>query len=229
MNTLKDKATFKQAFIDTLPVMSGYLIMGAGFGMVMNSYGYPPYLSTFMAVCIYAGAMQYVGANLLFTGASLFSVALTTFIVNARHIFYGLTMLEQYKEAGKEKPYLYFGLTDETYTLLSRPLSVKNKRAYRFYVTILNHSYWIAGCTLGALLGSAFPQVRGADFALTALFVVALVQSLEFHKRNDLPALIGAGATLLSLLIFGKDNFLLPAMGVIVVLLLILPERGTQA
>ncbi len=225
MDTLKDKATFKRAFVNTLPVMSGYLIMGAGFGMVMTSYGYPPYLSALMAVSIYCGAMQYVAANLLFTGVPLLSVALTTFIVNARHIFYSLTMLGHYKEAGKERPYLYFGLTDETYTMLCQPIPVQNKRAYRFFVTILNHSYWISGCTLGALLGSAFPQIKGADFALTSLFVVALAQSIEFDKRGDLPAFIGAGATLLSLLIFGKENFLLPAMGVIIVLLLLLPEK----
>ena len=221
------KNTVKKAFIDTVPVMTGYLVLGFGFGIILKANGYPTILAFVMSLAIYAGSMQYVAIGLLTGGASLITVALTTLMVNARHLFYGISMLEKYKSTGRIKPYLIFALTDETYSLVcNEDMSGKEKNTYYFLVSIFNHVYWIVGSVLGAVVGSVVKfNSEGIDFALTALFLTVFIEQWRTTKKHA-PAVIGVGASALCLLIFGSESFLVPAMIVISVLLCIYKEDG---
>lgn len=223
---MKNKDGWLSAARDTLPVLAGYLVLGFGFGLLMNSRGFSFWWSVSMSLFIYAGSMQYLAANLLTGGASLLTAALTTLLVNARHLFYGVSMLERYG-AVRRKPYLIFGLTDETYSLVCA--GERKEDSYYFRVTLLDHLYWVGGTALGALAGSFLHfNTEGIDFALTALFLtVALEQWLS--GKDHVPALIGLGGSALCLALFGADSFLLPAMGVILLLLMLSRKRGEEA
>lgn len=205
------KDTVKKAFLTTLPVLTGYLVLGMGFGILLQSKGFGILWSLAMSVCIYAGSMQYLAVDLLAGGASLLSVALTTLMVNARHLFYGLSMVDTYKDMGKAKPYLIFSLTDETYSLVcSRPAG-EDKRYY-LLVSLFNQIYWVVGCSLGSLAGALLPfQWKGIDFALTALFISVFTEQWLTSKDRT-AAVVGVVSALLCLLIFGADRFLIPAM-----------------
>ena len=224
------KKTFKQAFLATIPVMTGYLVLGFGFGIVLNAGGYGVLLAFVMSLAIYAGSMQYVAIGLLSGGASLVTVAVTTLMVNARHIFYGISMLDKYKKIGKRKPYLIFALTDETYSLVCQdelPIPDERRRDYYLLVSVLNHAYWIIGSVVGAIIGSLVSfNTEGIDFALTALFVTVFVEQWMSTKKH-VPALIGVGASVLCLVVFGADNFLIPAM-LIIALALCLYREGRE-
>ena len=224
---MHDRAV-KIAFKDTIPVLPGYLFLGIGFGILLNQNGYGLGWSFFMALFIFAGSAQYLTVSLLATHASLRSVALTTLLINARHIFYGISLVDTYKNTGKKKPYLIFALTDETYSLVTQnqpPEGVK-KSTYCFLVTLFDHIYWIAGCALGSLLGTALPlNFKGIDFVLTALFVTMLVEQWLSSKRR-LPILIGGAVTMVCLVLFGKDIFLISSMVLIAVLLTVYQKTG---
>lgn len=217
-----DKKFVKRVIRDTFPVMIGYLVLGAGFGIIMNASGYGVLWSVSMSVFIYAGSMQYAAISLLTGGASLIAVALTTFAVNARHFFYGISMIDKYKNTGLKKPYLIFSLTDETYSLVS----TKNEStSYNFWVSVFNHFYWVAGTTAGAAIGSAVKfNTKGIDFALTALFICIFTEQWKTSK-NHLPAVFGVLISVLCLCLFGADNFLIPAMIIITALLLLFKRR----
>lgn len=208
------KKTIKVAFVKSLPVMAGYLVLGFGFGILLAKNGYGVVWALPMSVFIYAGAMQYIAVSLLASQASYISAAITTLMVNARYLIYGLTMIEPYKKAGKFKPYLIFGLTDETYSLVcsgEAPEGVDFHR-YAFWLTLFNHCYWIIGGALGALAGSLIPfNAAGVDFVMTALFITIFIDQWRATK-NHTPAVIGVVASLACLCIFGADNFLIPAM-----------------
>ena len=218
------KKLLKTAVLKTLPVMTGYIALGIGFGILFHSHGYGLFWSLLMAVFIYAGSMQYVAINLITGGASLIATALTTLMVNARHLFYGISMIDKYKKAGKAKPYLIFALTDETYSLLCAddyPEEIAPQK-YQLAVSLLNHIYWITGCAAGSLIGSAVSfNTAGIDFCMTALFVTIFVEQWLSSKQH-LPALLGLAASASCLFIFGKDAFLIPSMLLIAALLLIL-------
>ncbi|MHC1787238.1 MAG: AzlC family ABC transporter permease [Christensenellales bacterium] len=222
----------RSAFPRTLPVMAGYLVLGFGFGVLLASRGYAFYWGLLMSLCVYAGAMQYVAIDLLTGGASLLSAALMTLLINARHLFYGLSMLEPYRGTGRKKPYLIFSLTDETYSLLCRgevPAGV-DKGWYFFFVSALDQGYWVLGSLLGSLAGEYLPfPARGIEFSMTALFAVIFTQQW-LTSRDHRPALIGLFSALLCLLVFGPGRFILPAMGLIGLCLILLrpslPEGG---
>lgn len=211
---MMNKKTIRYAFFSSLPVMAGYVVLGAGFGILLNDKGYSFWWAFLMSLTIYAGSMQYVGVDLMAGGASLVSAALMTLMVNARHIFYSVSMVDKYREAGPEKPYLIFALTDETYSLVCDaevPEGV-SRRWYYFLVSLMNQFYWIFGSVLGGILGSALTfDTEGIDFAMTALFVVIFVEQWE-KTRQHLPALLGVGISLGCLLVFGASNFLIPFM-----------------
>ena len=199
--------------------MAGYVFLGFGFGILMQQNGFGVLWSGTMSLFIYAGSMQYVAVSLLTSGASLLTASLTAFVVNARHLFYGVSMVETYKGTGKKKPYLIFGLTDETYSLVSREQIPEEFRhsSYCFWVTLFDHIYWVSGTLLGALTGAFLPiNYEGVEFALTALFVTIFVEQWLSTKKH-IPAIIGVAATTLSLAVFGKDVFLIPAMIIIAV------------
>ena len=212
----------RKAFIASVPVMAGYIVLGAGFGIVLETKGLGLIWAVAMSVFIYAGSMQYVAIELITGGASLITTALTTLMVNARHLFYGISMVDKYKGAGKKKPYLIFALTDETYSLVCSDESVKdvnNKYLYYFTVSLLNQIYWITGTVIGSLSGRMINfSTEGIDFALTALFVTIFTEQW-ISEKNHGPAIAGLASSILCLIVFGKDNFLIPAMCCIVAVL----------
>lgn len=222
-----DRKTLAAAFPATVPVMLGYLVLGAAYGLLMNAAGYNVLWSLFMSVAIYAGSAQFLGVELLSSMASLGQAAVMTLLLNFRHLVYGLSMLEKFRDMGSRKAYMVFSLTDETYALLSsaQPPEGVEARDFYFAVSLLDHLYWIAGSVLGSLLGAALPiNTQGADFAMTALFVVIAVEQWETFSSH-LPALIGGVAALASLILLGPDRFLPPALLAIVIVLLALRGR----
>ena len=229
MDFMKQHA-LKVAFRDTVPVMTGYLFLGCGFGILLHETGYGLWWSVAMAVFMYAGSAQFLAVSLLADHTDLVSAAIATLLLNARHLFYGISLIDTYKITGPKKPYLIFGLTDETYSLVTQnqpPEGVK-KTTYCFLVTLFDHIYWIAGCALGSLLGTAIPMnFKGIDFVLTALFVTMLVEQWLSGKRR-LPILMGGGVTVLCLVLFGKEIFLIPAMALIAVLLTVYQKTGRR-
>lgn len=215
------KDEIKRALKATVPVLSGYMVLGFGFGLVLNSKGFGVPWAFLMSLLIYAGSMQYVAIDLLSGGASVITMAITTVLVNARHIFYGISMVDKYKDAGKIKPYLIFSLTDETYSLVCTD-DEENSHSYHFLVSVFNHFYWVAGSTLGAAAGSVFNFApKGIDFALTALFVTVFVEQW-LSSKDHAAAIIGVTTSALCLLIFGADSFLIPAMLLITLALTVL-------
>jgi len=208
------KKLWKIAFMKTIPVMMGYVVLGIGFGILAEENGYGFWWVLAMSALIYAGSMQYVTVSLLAGGASLITAGLTTLMVNARHLFYGISMIDTYKDAGNKKPYLMFSLTDETYSLVCAgdfPEEM-DKHDYCLCVSFLNQLYWVTGSVLGALIGTAITfNTAGIDFAMTALFVTVFVEQW-LSTKNHLPALIGVTASVVCLIIFGSEHFLIPAM-----------------
>lgn len=221
------KRVIKRAFLDTIPVMAGYLVLGFGFGIMLKSAGYGIVFAFIMSLSIYAGSMQYVAVSLLTGGASLVTTALTTLMVNARHLFYGISMLDRYKGVGKRKAYLIFALTDETYSLVCHDnpmVKDEDRKNYYLLVSLFDHIYWIAGSVLGAVAGTVLKfNTEGIDFVLTALFITIFVEQWLSTKKH-IPALIGVGASVVCLVIFGADKFLIPAMLVIALLLCLYKE-----
>lgn len=218
------KDTVKKAFKATIPVMTGYLVLAIGFGILLKTKGYGLGWAIAMSGFIYAGSMQYLTIDLLCGGVSLVTTVVTTLMVNARHLFYGISMVERYKDTGKKKPYLIFSLTDETYSLVCSEESIKgmeNPKEYYFLVSLFNQTYWVVGSIIGSILGNIIPfNVEGIDFALTALFVTIFVEQWLTTKEHR-PAVIGVLASVLCLMIFGGDNFLIPTMVIIILLLMI--------
>ena len=221
---------FHTVFKDTLPVMTGYVFLGFGFGILLQQNGYGVLWSLAMSLFIYAGSMQYMAISLLSGGAGLLTAALTTLVVNARHLFYGISMVDAYKGAGKKKPYLIFALTDETYSLVSRnqvPEGI-SRHKYCFLVSLFDQIYWVTGSVLGSLAGSLLPlNFEGIEFVLTALFVTIFVEQWLSTKDHG-PALVGLASTAVCLLIFGKDIFLIPSMAVIAAILILMGRRNTN-
>lgn len=205
--------TLRRAFLASVPVMAGYLVLGTAYGILLADKGYSLVWGLAQSLLIFAGSMQFVGINLLAGGASLVSAAVMTLLVNARHLFYGFTMLEKYRNTGKMKPYLIFGLTDETFALVvnDAPAGV-DRNLYFFLVTLFDQCWWVTGTLIGCLAGSAMTfNTEGIDFAMTALFVVIFTEQL-LQADDYVPAVTGVAASLLSLLLFGPDRFLIPAM-----------------
>ena len=211
----------KKCFVTTLPVMAGYLFLGTGFGMLLQSKGYGFLWAVAMSGFIYAGSMQYLAIDLLCGGASLITAAITTLMVNARHLFYGISMIDAYQDTGIYKPYLIFALTDETYSLNcgGAPEDVKNPKLYYFLVSLFNQCYWVTGSALGVLVGTLLPvSTEGIDFALTALFVTVFVEQWK-STQDHIPALIGVICSLVCVIAFGPGSFLIPAMILITIAL----------
>ncbi len=213
----------KKAFIKTLPVLAAYVVLGMGFGILMSNHGYGPGWSVLCSVFIFAGSMQYVTVDLLATAASPLTAALMTLMVNARHLFYGISMVPKYRRMGRAKPYLIFGLTDETYSLLCGegeiPKDDKTAARYCLLVTAFDQLYWVAGTAAGAALGASVSfNAAGIEFSMTALFVTVFVEQWLAAKERRC-ALLGLFASLLCLLIFGQSRFLISAMLVIAAVL----------
>ena len=206
--------TFRYCLKATLPVCAGYITLGMGFGLLMYDKGYSWLWSLLMSLFIYAGSLQFVGVTLLTGGVSPISAAVTSLLVNLRHVFYGISMLEKYRDTGLAKPYLIFSLTDETYSLVcsAQPPAEIPVRKFYLYVSLLNHLWWVLGSVLGGLLGHILPfDTTGIDFAMTALFVTVALEQWE-QNRDHFPALLGFGVAIVCRILFGASSFLLPAM-----------------
>ena len=220
----KQSSALRAAFPLTLPVMAGYLVLGMGFGILLQSKGYHFGWAILMSLTIYAGSMQYVAVDLLSGGATLVATALMTLMVNARHLFYGISMLDKYRTLGRKRWMMIFELTDETYSIVCSHEPPEGVDRGRFFLAIsmLDQSYWVVDCTIGAILGAVVPiDFTGVDFAMTALFLVIVTEQWLTNK-NHLPALVGIGASVVCLVLFGADNFIIPAMIVITLALSLL-------
>ena len=213
----------KAAFPHTIPVLTGFAFLGIAYGILMSDKGFSWAWILLTSVVVFAGALQFVGISLLtsvFDPVYAFLIALA---VNARHLFYGISMLEKLGDAGKVKPYVIFAMCDETFSILisAKPPPEVDKRAFLLSVALLNQSYWVIGSVAGGLIGPFLTfDTHGIDFVMTAFFVVIFINQWKAQKRHS-PALIGLGAAIVSLLVFGAQNFIIPAMAIIIALLTI--------
>ena len=220
------KSSFKSAFPQTLPVLAGYVSLGIAFGILLRNAGYGVIYAFLMSLFVFAGSAQFLCVELLVANATLPQVAFLIFLLNFRHFFYGLTMISHYRNV-KNKCYLIFGLTDETYALLSanKIPSTVEKSDFYFAVTLLNHIYWISGSVIGSLVGALIPfDMTGIDFAMTALFAVLVVEQWKSHSKH-FPAILGFSVSILSILIFGTENFIIPTLIIICVILLLFKNQ----
>ncbi|HIW21690.1 MAG TPA: AzlC family ABC transporter permease [Candidatus Dorea intestinavium] len=225
---MKDyQKAFKKAFPYTIPVLTGYLFIGIAFGVMYAEKGYNFLWAGLMSLLVFAGSGQYLAVNFFVPGISFFQVVFLTLTINIRHIFYGLSLLEPFNQMGKMKWYMIFGLTDETYSLLCTtkvPIGV-SKEKFMFALALLNQFYWVLGSLIGGLVGTYIPfNSQGIDFAMTALFVVILVEQW-LNQRSRIPALLGMVCSVLAIAIFGSEKFIFPAMLIIVLLLFLGKKR----
>ena len=201
------------AFRASIPVLLGYTTLGIAFGLTLVAASLPWWLAPMMGLTVYAGAAQFMAIGLMKSGAGLFEIALLTLLMNGRHAVYGLSMLAPFRDAGAWKPYLIFGLTDETYGLLTtaKPPADVDKTKFFAAVTGLNQCYWVFGCAAGSLAGTALTlDTSGLDFALTALFIVLLVEQIRNVRRPE-PYVVAVIACIIALLLSPR-NFLLIAL-----------------
>ena len=221
----------RAAFPYTIPIFAGFWFLGLTYGIYMNVSGFSFLYPMLMSLTIFAGSVEFITVNLLLGAFNPFQALFLTLMVNARHLFYGLALLEKYRGLGWKKPYLIFGLCDETFSIhcaVDPPPGV-DKGWFYFFITLLDQSYWILGSVIGGVAGAVIPfSTEGVDFAMTALFVVIAVEQWKTYRKH-LPALLGCAVTVVFLIIlgsvFGQDQMLLISLGVIVLILLILRDR----
>ena len=212
------RKAFKAALPRTLPILVGFAFLGMSYGLLMRSKGFSFIYPMFMSMFIFAGSMEFVTANLLLADFNPIYAFLLALMVNARHLFYGISMLEKFDGTGWKKPYLIFGMCDETFSVnctADLPPDV-DKGWFMFFVTLLNQIYWVVSSTAGSLLGYVIHfNTKGIEFVMTALFVVMFLGQWE-KKENRVPALVGLIGTAVCLPIFGSKYFIVPAMVLIV-------------
>ena len=224
---MKYERELKAAFKISIPVLMGYLVLGFAFGLLLVSFEYDWYLAPLMSIFIYAGALQFVAINFFNIKAGFVDIAIASFFVNLRQSFYGLSLLKRFRKTGKLKPYLIFGLTDETYALLT---TIKDdeqlkKRWYYFFLTALNQFYWFVGATSGAIIGSNIEfNTAGLEFSLTALFVVLCIEQYK-NLKNPIPFFVGAIASIFALIFVPSDKMLVVAIFVSLFILFFFRNR----
>ena len=227
-----NKSIFFKIVKITLPIFFGYLSIGIPFGLMVTNAGYAWYIAPLMSLVMYTGTGQYIAIGMFAAGANLASIMVIQALVGIRHIFYGLSLITKFKDAGKWKPYLIFALTDETYAVLCSVDVPQDLKPGSFYGTIaaLDHFYWTLGATIGAVAGSLIKiSLEGVDFALTALFAVILVEQISSSKDFVPPAIGIASATLAAILercgIFPQGNMLLFALAFGIVALILAKQH----
>ena len=207
-------AALRAAFPKTLPILAGFLFLGFSYGIYMNVSGFSFLYPLFMSLLVFAGSVEFVAVSMLLGAFDPVQALLMTIMINARHLFYGISMLDKYRGLGKKKPYLIFGLCDETFSInctADIPAGIDRGWFY-FFVTLLNQIYWVSGAMLGGLLGSVLPvKTEGLDFVMTALFVVIFLDQW-MKEKNHFSSLTGLAVSLVCLLIFKADGFMIPAM-----------------
>lgn len=215
------RQALRAAFPHTIPVLAGYIFLGMTYGIYMNASGFGLGLSLLMSVAVFAGSMQFVAVELLSGAFDLLQAFLMTLMINARHIFYGFSMLEKYRGRGWKSIYLIFGMSDESFsvTCSAEPPEGVDRGWFMFFITLLDQSYWVAGTLLGVLFGSLLHfSLEGLDFVMTAMFVVIFLEQW-LKEKNHASSLLGLGLSLLCLLLFGAEDFILPAMAAILLML----------
>lgn len=211
----------KCAFPHTIPIMTGFLFLGMSYGIYMHVSGFSFWYPMLMAMTIFAGSVEFVCVNFLLGAFDPLQAFIVTLILNARHIFYGISMLDRFKGMGWKKIYLIFGMCDETFSVnytADIPQDI-DPGWFMFFVTLLNQIYWVLGATLGGLFGPLITfNTEGLDFVMTAMFVVIFLEQY-LKDKNHLNSYIGLGVSLLMLLFFGADNFMIPAIAGILICL----------
>lgn len=214
------------AFHTSVPIMVTFLVLGTGYGILMQKHGFGWIWSMLSGIVIFSGTVQFVSVSLL-SGGSVLMALVTALMISARHSFFSISMIGRYRTEGKRKWYLFYALCDETYAVLCKeeePEGV-NKSAYRVLVTLFDQASWVLGSALGGLAGSFLPfDSTGIDFSMTALFTTVFIRQW-IDSRCHIPALLGLGATFACRLLFGKDMFLIPAMAVIIVVLIVMRKK----
>ena len=216
------RAALRAAFPVTVPVMTGFLCLGLAYGVLMQSKGYGPLWSVLMSAVAFGGSMQFVAITLLTSAFDPLQAFLLSVMVNARHIFYGLSLLGKYRGLGRVRGFLIYTLCDETFSLVSslEPPEHVERRDFYFWISLLDYSYWIIGTALGGLVGGLVPfDTTGMDFALTALFVVLFLEQW-YHRENRPAGVAGILCAAAALALFGPDNLVIPAMFLILLVLL---------
>ena len=213
----------------TIPVMCGYLFLGTAFGATLAQAGFGPLWALAMSGLVYAGSLQFVMVPLMASSAALGTVALTALMVNARHLFYGVSYIESFRRMGWLRPYMIFSLTDETYSVFCG-LEGEESDGVMLRVALYDHLYWVTGSVVGALLARQLPfDLTGIDFSMTALFIVICLER-ALNKAERLPVAVGGACALVCLLLLGPDAFLAPALAATAVLLMVLDAaRGKGA
>ena len=200
----------KEAFKESIPVMMGYLVLGFAFGALLVSKDYPIYYALIMSFFIYAGSMQFVTISLLTAKSSLLNAFIMTLVVNARHIVYGLSMLNRFEKMKVLKPYMIFSLTDETFSLLIK--DDQQNKYVSFFISLFDQCDWIIGSLIGATISNIITfDSRGLEFSMTALFIVIVIDQIK-NSQNHLATKIGFIVSIVSLLIFGSDNFVIVSL-----------------
>ena len=215
---------------DSIPVLTGYVLLGTAYGIFMNASGFAWYYPVLMAIVIYGGSLEFVAVTLLMSRFAPLQTFLLALIIQARHLFYGLAMLEKYRGLKKHKFYLIYALTDETFAVGGSKVLPEgiDANTYYFTLSLLDHCYWITGAALGGIFGSLIPfDLTGLDFMMTAMFTVIFLDSW-LREKSHLSSLIGIGASLLCLVLFGADSFIIPSMCVILCLLLVLKKQVAE-
>ena len=214
---------FRAAAPQTLPVFAGYLVLGLGYGIYVQSLGLPVWLPPLMGTVVYGGSLEFVLASLLLGSFAPVSAFLMALMIQARHLFYGLTMLQRYRGYGLRSAYMIFAMSDETFSITcsAEPPEGVDRGWFMFFITLLDQIYWVASAAMGAALGSVLPfSTEGVDFVMTAMFVVIFLNQWEKEKQHA-SAIIGIAAPLVCLCIFGSGSFLIPSMVCILVALLL--------
>lgn len=205
---------FKCAFPHTLPILAGFWFLGMTYGIYMNVSGFPFWYPMLMSLTIFGGSLEFLAVSMLQAPFAPAQVLVMTLMIQARHLFYGISMLDKFKGLGWKKPYLIFGMCDETFSInctAEIPEDVDRGWFY-FFVTLLNQIYWVLGATAGGLVGGLIRfNTEGLDFVMTAMFVVIFLEQWRKEKRHD-SAAVGMAASVVCLAIFGADNFLIPTM-----------------
>ena len=218
-------STLRAAFPHTIPVLTGYLVLGVAYGILMQTHGYGPLWSTLMSALAFGGSMQYAAIALLTTVFDPLQAFFLSLMVNARHLFYGVSMLQKYAGLGALRPFLIYWLTDETFSVLCTvevPEDVERGRFY-FWVSFLDYCYWVVGTLVGGLFGTLLTfNTAGMDFALTALFVVLFIEQLKGREQR-ICGIIGHVCTGVALALFGADRMVIAAM--VLILMCLFAER----
>ena len=221
-----NKNILKESFLSTIPVMLGYIFVAIAFSIVMKEKGFGMSYCLLMSIFVYAGAMQFAGVELLAASANLFQVALLTLMVNIRHIFYGLSLMDEYKSMKLEKYYFIHSLSDETYSLLCMKKNIN--KSYILLVGLFNQSYWVIGTFIGCMISNVIPfDTTGIDFAMNALFIVVFLEQIQSSK-DKIPSLLGILITLICLILFGKDSMIITSMILILISLLAYRKIGEK-